>query len=91
MFLLLLKIENFLKPAYLLDVIQQNILENMAFPTGKKIFPQAIVENIFFFFQNKHFFKNCGKSKTLPALIEIGYPQFVPILFYTIFAALFQI
>jgi len=27
----------------------------------------------------------------MPALISMGYPQFVPILFYTIFAASFQI
>jgi len=56
-----------------------------------KIFSQAFVENYFCIFKECGFFTNGENQKTIPVLILIGYPQFVPILFYTIFAASFQI
>jgi len=60
-------------------------------PTQNIFFTHPFVEKYIWPFLKNFSLKKSLLRKTLPALILIPYPQFVPNLFYTIFAASFQI
>jgi len=75
----------------LLEVIQNKIFRKGTLPTENNFFTQPIVEKYFWYFMAGIIFKSFFGKETMPAHILIRYPQFVPIVIYTIFAASFQI
>lgn len=91
MFLLLSENKNQAKEEKLLEFFQIKIFKKSPLLTFKVIFTHPFVENYFLIFNPKNFPEKILVWKHCQCSCLIRYPQFVPKLFYIIFAASFQI